>query len=200
MTQTYGYVRVSSADQNEDRQLLAMREHSITADRIYMDKLSGKNFQRPQYRALLRRLRPGDLLCLTSLDQLGRNHEATQRPWRLLTTEEKVDIPVGDLPLLDTRRDRDLLGTFIADLVLQVLSFVAQNDRENIRKRQAEGIAAAKKKGIRFGRPPKPLPTEFPTVFRLWSDGKMTLADAAKICGMAESSFRYRAVVEQKSR
>ena len=200
MTQTYGYIRVSSADQNEDRQLMAMREYSITADRIYMDKLSGKNFQRPQYRALLRRLRPGDLLCITSIHRLGRNYEEIQRQWRLLTKEKKVDILVLDMPLLDTRRDKDLLGTFIADLVLQVLSFVAQNERENIRKRQAEGIAAAKKKGIRFGRPPRPLPAEFPTVLRLWSDGKMTLADAAKTCGMAESSFRYRAGVEQKSR
>ena len=199
MTQTYGYVRVSSADQNEDRQLMTMREYSITADRIYMDKLSGKNFQRPQYRALLRRL-PGDLLCITSIDRLGRNYEEIQRQWRILTKEKKVDILVLDMPLLDTRRDKDLLGTFIADLVLQVLSFVAQNERENIRKRQAEGIAAAKKKGIRFGRPPRPLPAEFPTVLRLWSDGKMTLADAAKTCGMAESSFRYRAGVEQKSR
>ena len=200
MTQTYGYVRVSSADQNEDRQLMTMREYSITADRIYMDKLSGKNFQRPQYRALLRRLRPGDLLCITSIDRLGRNYEEIQRQWRILTKEKKADILVLDMPLLDTRRDKDLLGTFIADLVLQVLSFVAQNERENIRKRQAEGIAAAKKKGIRFGRPPRPLPAEFPTVLRLWSDGKMTLADAAKTCGMAESSFRYRAGVEQKSR
>ena len=140
MTQTYGYVRVSSADQNEDRQLMAMREYSITADRSYMDKLSGKNFQRPQYRALLRRLGPGDLLCITSIDRLGRNYEEIQRQWQLLTKEKKVDILVLDMPLLDTRRDRDLLGTFIADLVLQVLSFVAQNERENIRKRQAEGI------------------------------------------------------------
>ena len=200
MTQTYGYVRVSSTDQNEDRQLMAMREYSITADKIYRDKLSGKNFQRPQYRMLLRRLSPGDLLCITSIDRLGRNYEEIQRQWRILTQEKKVDILVLDMPLLDTRRDKDLLGTFIADLVLQVLSFVAQNERENIRKRQAEGIAAAKKKGIRFGRPPRPLPAEFPTVFRLWSDGKMTLADAARTCGMAKSSFRYRAGVEQKSR
>ena len=146
MTQTYGYVRVSSADQNEDRQLMAMREYSITADRIYMDKLSGKNFQRPQYRALLRRLRPGDLLCITSIDRLGRNYEEIQRQWRLLTKEKKVDILVLDMPLLDTRRDKDLLGTFIADLVLQVLSFVAQNERENIRKRQAEGIRREKER------------------------------------------------------
>lgn len=200
MGEMYGYIRVSSTDQNEARQLMAMRESSITGDRIYLDKISGKNFKRPQYRAMLRRLKAGDTLCITSIDRLGRNYEEIQQQWRIITKEKKVDILVLDMPLLDTRRDKDLLGTFIADLVLQVLSFVAQNERENIRKRQAEGIAAAKKKGIRFGRPPRPLPAEFPTVLRLWSDGKMTLADAAKTCGMAESSFRYRAGVEQKSR
>lgn len=179
---------------------MAMREHSIMEDRIYMDKLSGKNFQRPQYRALLRRLRPGDLLCITNIDRLDRYYEEIQKQWRLLTKEKKVDILVLDMPLLDTRRDKDLLGTFIADLVLQVLSFVAQNERENIRKRQAEGIAAAKKKGIRFGRPPRPLPAKFQEISRLWSEGKVKLADAAKTCGMATSSFRYRALREQKSR
>ena len=187
-------------DQNESRQLMAMEELSIERNRIYVDKLSGKDFQRPQYRAMLRRLKPGDLLCVASIDRLGRNYEEIQRQWRILTQEMKVDILVLDMPLLDTRRGKDLLGTFIADLVLQVLSFVAQNERENIRKRQAEGIAAAKRKGIRFGRPPKPLPAAFSTAFRLWSDGNMTLADAAKSCGMAESSFRYRALLEQKSR
>ena len=200
MEKIYGYVRVSSTDQNEDRQLMALQACSIAMDRIYMDKSSGKDFQRPQYRALLRKLKPGDLLCITSIDRLGRNYEEIQRQWQLLTKEKKVDIWVLDMPLLDTRRDKDLLGTFIADLVLQVLSFVAQNERENIRKRQAEGIAAAKRKGVRFGRPPKPLPAEFPYIFRLWSDGKMTLADAARSCRMAESSFRYRAIIAQKTR
>lgn len=200
MTQTYGYIRVSSTDQNEDRQLLAMQEYSIPEDRIYMDKLSGKDFQRPQYQELLRRLKPGDLLLITSIDRLGRNYEEIQRQWRLLTKEKKVDILVRDMPLLDTRESKDLLGAFIADLVLQVLSFVAQNERENIRKRQAEGIAAAKKKGIRFGRPPKPLPAGFHTIVQRWTDGEITLADAAKKCGMAESSFRYRAVAEQKTK
>lgn len=199
MSHTYGYVRVSSADQKEDRQLMTMQAQSIRIDRIYVDKMSGKNFQRPRYQALVRRLKPGDLLCITSIDRLGRNYEEIQRQWQFLTKERKVDILVLDMPLLDTRRDRDLLGTFIADLVLQVLSFVAQNERENIRKRQAEGIAAAKKKGIRFGRPPRPLPAEFPDVLRLWSNGELTLAAAAKRCGMAESSFRYRAAAEQKS-
>lgn len=200
MTQMYGYIRVSSTDQNEDRQLMAMQEYSIPEDRIYIDKVSGKDFQRPQYQALLKKLQPGDLLCITSIDRLGRNYEEIQRQWRIVTREKKADILVRDMPLLDTRRDQDLLGTFIADLVLQVLSFVAENERENIRKRQAEGIAAAQKKGIRFGRPPRPLPPDFHAVLGLWKDRKITLAEAAKKCGMAESTFRYRAVAEQKNK
>ena len=200
MGETYGYIRVSSTDQNERRQLMAMKAHSISEDRIYMDKVSGKDFQRPQYRTLLRRLRPGDLLCIASIDRLGRNYEEIQQQWRVITKDKKVDIRVLDMPLLDTRRDKDLLGTFIADLTLQILSFVAHSERENIRKRQAEGIAAAKQKGIRFGRPPKPLPAEFDMAFQLWRDDKVTLADAAKLCRMAESSFRYRAILERNSR
>ncbi len=199
MGEMYGYVRVSSTDQNEDRQLMAMRKCPITEDRIYLDKISGKNFKRPQYRAMLRKLKPGDTLCITSIDRLGRNYEEIQQQWRIITKEKKVDIVVLDMPLLDTRRNKDLLGAFIADLVLQVLSFVAQNERENIRKRQAEGIAAAKEKGIRFGRPRKPLPAEFHTAFRLWADGQLPLTEAAKFCNMAESSFRYRAFLKQKS-
>ena len=199
MTQTYGYVRVSSADQNEDRQLMAMREYSITADRIYMDKLSGKNFQRPQYRALLRRLRPGDLLCITSIDRLGRNYEEIQRQWRLLTKEKKVDILVLDMPLLDTRRDKDLLGTFIADLVLQVLSFVAENERTNIRQRQAEGIAAAKARGVKFGRPPRPLPDNFYEVHKAWRDKKLTLKEAAEACDLPVGTFYGKSIQFEKS-
>ena len=137
MSTTYGYVRVSSTDQNTDRQHLALHEQGIPPERIFTDRLSGKDFQRPQYRELLARLRPGDLLCVTSIDRLGRNYEEIQRQWRILTRDMRVDIRVLDMPLLDTRRDRDLLGTFIADLVLQVLSFIAQNERENIRRRQA---------------------------------------------------------------
>lgn len=199
MGEMYGYVRVSSTDQNEARQLMAMRECSITGDRIYLDKISGKNFKRPQYRAMLRRLKPGDTLCITSIDRLGRSYEEIQQQWRIITKEKKVDILVLDMPLLDTRRNKDLLGAFIADLVLQVLSFVAQNERENIRKRQAEGIAAAKEKGIRFGRPRKPLPAGFHTAFQLWADGQLTMVEAAKSCNMAESSFRYRVFLKQKS-
>ena len=168
---------------------MAMREYSITADRIYMDKLSGKNFQRPQYRALLRRLRPGDLLCITSIDRLGRNYEEIQRQWRLLTKEKKADILVLDMPLLDTRRDKDLLGTFIADLVLQVLSFVAQNERENIRKRQAEGIAAAKTKGKHLGRPSTSLPDNWEEVLALWQAGKITAREAMRRTGMKRTMF-----------
>ena len=148
MPQTYGYIRVSSIDQNESRQLLALEKLDIPADRIFTDKQSGKDFHRPQYQAMLRKLKEGDLLCITSIDRLGRNYEEIQKQWRLLTKEKGVDIYVVDMPLLDTRRDKNLLGTFIADLVLQVLSVVAQAERENIRKRQAEGIAAAKTTGM----------------------------------------------------
>ena len=196
----YGYIRVSTREQNEDRQLIALREMAVPEANLFIDKQSGKDFNRPQYKKLLRKMKKDDLLYIKSIDRLGRNYAEILEQWRMLTKEKGIDIVVLDMPLLDTRRGKDLMGTFLSDIVLQVLSFVAQNERENIRKRQAEGIAAAKKKGIRFGRPPRPLPAEFPTVLRLWSDGKMTLADAAKTCGMAESSFRYRAGVEQKSR
>jgi DNA invertase Pin-like site-specific DNA recombinase len=153
MGEIYGYVRVSSIDQNENRQLMALCEHSIAKERIFTDKISGKNFQRPQYQTMLKRLQPGDQLCITSIDRLGRNYEEIQQQWRIITKDMKVDIFVLDMPLLDTRRDKDLLGTFISDLVLQVLSFVAHNERENIHRRQAEGIAAAMANGVRFGRP-----------------------------------------------
>jgi DNA invertase Pin-like site-specific DNA recombinase len=193
MGEMYGYVRVSSMDQNESRQRMAMCEHSIAEKRIYTDKISGKDFQRPQYQAMLKRLRPGDQLCITSIDRLGRNYEEIQKQWRILTQDRKVDILVLDMPLLDTRRDKDLLGTFIADLVLQVLSFVAQNERENIRRRQAEGIAAAKVNGVRFGREPKPLPSGFLPTYELWGKGEISASEAARRCGMARSTFRYRA-------
>ena len=197
MTQTYGYVRVSSADQNEDRQLMAMREYSITADRIYMDKLSGKNFQRPQYRALLRRLRPGDLLCITSIDRLGRNYEEIQTQWRVLTKEIGVDICVLDMPLLDTRNGKDLMGTFIADLVLQILSFVAQNERESIRKRQAQGIAAAKARGVHLGRPSSARPDNFSKIVRAWEAQKITFEEALHRSGLGQSTF-YRRLREYR--
>jgi len=193
MGEVYGYVRVSSMDQNENRQRVAMCEQAIAEGHIYTDKVSGKDFQRPQYQAMLKRLRPGDQICVTSIDRLGRDYEEIQRQWRILTRDMKVDIFVLDMPLLDTRRDKDLLGTFVADLVLQVLSFVAQSERENIRKRQAEGIAAAKESGVRFGRKPRPLPGNFLQVYAFWKKGRISMSEAARRCGMARSTFRYHA-------
>ena len=192
MEQTYGYIRVSSTDQNEGRQRMAFEQKAIPADHIFMDKLSGKDVQRPQYQELLKRLKPGDQLCITSIDRLGRNYEEIQQQWRFLTKEKRVDILVLDMPLLDTRHDKDLLGTFIADLVLQVLSFVAQNERENIRKRQAEGIAVAKRNGVRFGPKPQPLPKNFSEIFLLWKQGNISMTEAAKRTGMARSTFRKK--------
>ena len=192
MEQTYGYIRVSSTDQNEGRQRMTFEQKAIPADHIFMDKLSGKDFQRPQYQELLKRLKPGDQLCITSIDRLGRIFEEIQQLWRCLTKEKRVDILVLDMPLLDTRHDKALLGAFIADLVLQVLSFVAQNERENIRKRQAEGIAVAKRNGVRFGPKPQPLPKNFSEIFLLWKQGNISMTEAAKRTGMARSTFRKK--------
>ena len=193
MGKVYGYVRVSSTDQHEVRQLIAMAERGIPQSRVYIDKQSGKDFDRPRYRALMKKLRPGDQLCITSIDRLGRNYEEIQEQWRILTREKKVDILVFDMPLLDTRCAKDLLGTLIADLVLQLLSFVAQKERENIRQRQAEGIAAAKARGVRFGREARPLPENFSRMVSLWNEGKISGTQAAKNCGMPLSTFRYHA-------
>ncbi|MBU9736223.1 recombinase family protein [Diplocloster agilis] len=190
----FGYIRVSSTDQNEDRQLVALRGKGIPDNRLYIDKQSGKNFDRPKYKRMVRRLRQGDLLYVLSIDRLGRNYKEIQEQWRLLTQEKGVDIYVLDMPLLDTRQGKDLMGTFIADLVLQILSFVAQNERENIRKRQAEGIAAAMARGVKFGRPPYPLPENFHEVHKAWRDKKMTLRQAAEACGMPVGTFYAKAV------
>ncbi len=189
----YAYIRVSTRDQKEDRQLLAMKELPIPPKNIFIDKQSGQDFHRPQYQELLRRLQKDDLLYIKSLDRLGRNYKEIPEEWRRLTQEKGVDIVVLDMPLLDTRRGKDLLGTFLSDLVLQVLSFVAENERDNIRRRQAEGIAAAKEKGIRFGRPPAPLPENFADIYRRWQSGELTEKAAAKACAMPLSTFRYRA-------
>ena len=191
---TYGYIRVSSTDQNESRQLVAMRERNVPENNIYLDKHSGKDFNRPQYRKLITLLQPGDLLYLMSIDRLGRNYEEILAQWRILTKQIGVDVCVIDMPLLDTRCGKDLLGTFIADLVLQILSFVAQSERENIKKRQAQGIAAAKARGVRFGRPPLALPENFHDVRNAWDDKKITLQQAAKACGMSISTFYSKAV------
>lgn len=190
----FGYIRVSSTDQNEDRQLVALRSKGIPDNRLYIDKQSGKNFDRPKYKRMVRRLRQGDLLYVLSIDRLGRSYKEIQEQWWLLTQEKGVDICVLDMPLLDTRRGKDLMGTFIADLVLQILSFVAQNERENIRKRQAEGIAAAMARGVKFGRPPYPLPENFHEVHKAWRDKKMTLRQAAEACGMPVGTFYAKAV------
>ncbi len=196
----YGYIRVSSTDQNEDRQVIALREKKVLEKDIYMDKQSGKDFNRPQYQKLVKRLKSGDLLYILSIDRLGRNYEEIQNQWRILTKEIGVDICVIDMPLLDTRNGKDLMGTFIADLVLQILSFVAQSERENIRKRQAEGIAAAKARGVRFGRPPRPLPDNYDRAYQRWKSGEITGIAAAKECGMPLSTFRYRAERHEKTR
>ena len=197
---TYGYIRVSTREQNGDRQLIALREMSIPEQNIFMDKQSGKDFNRPQYRKLIRKLKPDDLLYIKSIDRLGRNYEEIQNQWRILTKEKNIDIVVLDMPLLDTRRGKDLMGTFLSDIVLQVLSFVAENERTNIRQRQAEGIAAAKARGVRFGRPPRPLPEAYHRAYQRWKAGAITGTAAAKECGMPLSTFRYRAEIYEKAK
>ena len=189
----YGYIRVSTREQNEDRQLIALREIGVPEKNIYLDKQSGKDFNRPQYKKLLRKLKKDDLLYIKSIDRLGRNYEEILEQWRVLTKEKGVDIVVLDMPLLDTRRGKDLMGTFLSDIVLQVLSFVAENERSNIRQRQAEGITAAKARGIKFGRPPKPLPDNFHSCYQRWKQGEITGTQAAKECEMPLATFRYRA-------
>ena len=195
----YGYVRVSTREQNEDRQLIALGEIGVLEQNIFMDKQSGKDFNRPQYKKLLRKLKKDDLLYVKSIDRLGRNYEEILEQWRILTKEKHIDIVVLDMPLLDTRRGKDLMGTFLSDIVLQVLSFVAENERSTIRQRQAEGIAAAKAKGVRFGRPPKPLPDNFRALYLQWKSGKISGTFAAQQCGMPLSTFRYRAEAYEKS-
>ena len=195
----YGYIRVSSREQNEDRQRIALREVHVESGRIYTDKQSGKDLNRPQYKKLVRKLKKDDLLYIKSIDRLGRNYEEILQQWRMLTKEKGVDIAVLDMPLLDTRRGKDLMGTFLSDIVLQVLSFVAENERHNIRQRQAEGIAAAKARGVKFGRPPKPLPENFHQCYQQWKGGKLTGTAAAKACGMPLSTFRYRAEIYENA-
>ena len=189
----FGYIRVSSRDQNEDRQLIALREAGIPNGNIFLDKQSGKDFDRPQYKKLLRKIKKDDLLYIKSIDRLGRNYEEILQQWRVLTKEKGADIVVLDMPLLDTRRGKDLMGTFLSDIVLQLLSFVAENERNNIRQRQAEGIAVAKARGVKFGRPPLPLPENFYEVHNAWRSKKLSLAEAASACNMATSTFYGKA-------
>nr|WP_330424945.1 recombinase family protein [Lachnotalea sp. AF33-28] len=199
MGNTYGYIRVSTREQNEDRQLIAIRELAVPENHIFTDRQSGKDFNRPQYCRMMRRLKKNDLLYIKSIDRLGRNYGEILEQWRVLTKERGIDIAVLDMPLLDTRRGKDLMGTFLSDIVLQVLSFVAENERANIRQRQAEGIAAAKARGVRFGRPPRPLPDNFHSVYRRWKVGSITGTAAAKECRMPLATFRYRADIYEKA-
>ncbi|MBR2742864.1 MAG: recombinase family protein [Clostridia bacterium] len=191
----YGYIRVSSADQNEARQMAAIKELGINGCNIFIDKQSGKDFERPQYKRLMKRIKPGDLIYIQSIDRLGRNYNEIQTQWRVLTKEKGADICVLDMPLLDTRTGKDLMGTFIADLVLQILSFVAQNERENTHKRQAEGIAAAKARGKHLGRPRIELSDDFSRVLKRWKDKEITAREAALICSVSVSTF-YRRIRE----
>ena len=195
---TYGYVRVSSADQNEDRQMLSMSELQISAKNIFADKQSGKDFERPAYRALLKKVEPGDLIYIHSIDRLGRNYDEIQKQWRVITKERSVDIAVLDMPLLDTRLNKDLMGTFIADLVLQILSFVAHSERDNIKKRQAEGIAAAQARGVHMGRPVKRPPENFGVLAKRWERGELKTSDFMKITGLTETTL-YRRLREHKA-
>lgn len=185
----YGYARVSTREQNEQRQLIALREFGVDESRIYIDKQSGKDFERPAYQRLMRKLKRNDLLCIKSIDRLGRNYEEIQNQWRMLTKDKGVDIYVIDMPLLDTRRYKDLVGTFVSDIVLQVLSFVSENERTTIRQRQAEGIAAAHERGVHFGRKPKERPPAFPNVWHDWRCGKISAREAGRRLSIAHNTF-----------
>ena len=188
---------MSSTDQNEDRQLIALSEVGVADENIYIDKQSEKDFERPQYKRMIKKLKSGDLLYILSIDRLGRNYEEIQRQWRVLTKDIGVDICVIDMPLLDTRNGKDLMGTFIADLVLQILSFVAQSERENIKKRQAEGIAAAKAKGVKFGRPEIDIPDDFGKIVKEWEQKRLPFTEVLKMCNMSEATF-YRKLREYR--
>lgn len=199
--QKYGYVRVSTREQNEARQLDALAPYEIPQKNLFVEKKSGKDFDRPVYKRLMKRLRPGDLLIVKSIDRLGRNYDEILEEWRHITREIGADVLILDMPLLDTRtKGRDLTGTFIADLVLQILSYVAQTERENIRRRQMEGIAAAKRQGVRFGRPTLPLPDNFNAIHKAWRKKKLTLKQAARECDMPEGTFYSKAVRLEKAR
>lgn len=195
--EAYGYARVSGTDQNEERQMIALFQQNIAKKNIYIDKMSGKDFNRPSYKKLIKKLRKGDLVYILSIDRLGRNYEEIQNQWRVITKEIGADICVIDMPLLDTRQGKDLMGTFIADLVLQILSFVAQSERENIKERQLQGISAAKKNGIRFGRPEKNLPNDFLMLINMWETKQITLQEVLKKCKISESTF-YRRLREYR--
>ena len=192
----YGYVRVSDVNQNEDRQMIEMQKLNIPREQIFMDKQSGKDFNRPAYKELMKVLKAGDTLYIVSIDRLGRNYNDIQEQWRIIIKDKGCDVVVLDMPLLDTRLHKDLMGTFIADLVLQILSFMAQLERENTRKRQAEGIAAAKAKGVHLGRPIKKPPENFTLLATMWKDGKISITEFKSRTGLNESTL-YRRLREQ---
>lgn len=188
----YGYIRVSATDQNEERQCIALEQQGIPRANTYMDKMSGKNFNRPAYQKMVRKMQQGDCLFIKSMDRLGRNYDEIKEQWEFLTRKKNVDIVVIDMPLLDTRQDKNLMGKFIADLVLQILAFVAEQERVNIKQRQAEGIAAAKARGVRFGRPARPIPENFMDMYQKVKIGEITLTKASEACGMARGTFQYK--------
>ena len=198
LMKTYGYARVSSIDQNEDRQLQALENAGVKVGNIFVDKISGKDFNRPQYLKMLSLLKEGDLLYMPSIDRLGRDYDEILEQWRTLTKDKIIDIVVLNMPILDTRQYKDLIGTFISDLVLQVLSFVAENERENIRTRQAEGIAVAKQKGVQFGRPKKALPENFAELVRKCERREMDIKKVLQICNISRSTFYARVAEIQK--
>lgn len=201
MRKTYGYVRVSSRDQNEARQYLELLEFGIEDKNIYMDKLSGKDFNRPSYHKLVyKKLKPGDLLVIKSIDRLGRNYHEILQEWKYITKEKNADIKILDMPLLDTDQNKDLIGTLIGDIVLQLLSFVAENERINIHQRQAEGIRAAKLRGVRFGRPEIPLPDDFEDILNEWQEGDLAAKDAIAISGLKYSTFYKKAKIVQEKK
>lgn len=185
----YGYARVSSTDQNEQRQTAVLMEKGIADDNIYVDKMSGATFDRPNYKRLMRKLKQGDVLYVLSIDRLGRDYDEIQHQWSIITKKKKADIVIINMPILDTRRGKDLIGTFISDVVLQLLSFVAETERNNIRERQAQGIAVAKAKGVKFGRPGKPLPANFEEAVKKVDNHELSIRGGARYCGMPPSSF-----------
>ncbi len=199
MGNIYGYARVSSREQNEDRQIIALKEMGVQEQNIFVDKQSGKNFDRPQYKKLIRKLKPDDLIYIKSIDRLGRNYNEILEQWKVITKGKGADLYIIDMPILDTRREKNLLGTFISDLVLTLLSYVAENERANIRQRQAEGIALAKARGVHFGRTPNPLPENFYDVYQQWKLKKLTIKQAALQCGMPQTTFFERAKAFEKS-
>ncbi|MBR0434814.1 MAG: recombinase family protein [Lachnospiraceae bacterium] len=196
----YGYARVSTREQNEDRQIIALKEMGVPEDNIFVDKLTGSNFDRPQYKRLLRKLGEDSVLYIKSIDRLGRSYRDLSEQWRIITKDKGSDVVVIDMPILDTRREKNLLGTLISDLVLALLSYVAEAEYRTIHQRQAEGIAAAKARGIRMGRPPKPLPENFQDVYQKWKHKKISISEAAKECGMPKTTFYEKAKVYEKAR